>query len=107
PLEPRYVSKVDSGNLAGHLLSLAEACRQLREGQEVPGQVAAVDRRDVARFERLAGLGVVPVVEVAPEARQAGHGGERLGEPGDAVDSAQPAEIAGGDDGQEIEPQVG
>ncbi len=29
PLEPRYVSTVDSGNLAGHLLTLAEACRQL------------------------------------------------------------------------------
>ncbi len=29
PLDPRYVSTVDSGNLAGHLLALAEACRQL------------------------------------------------------------------------------
>src|SRR5437762_2666301 len=27
PLEPRYVSTVDSGNLAGHLLVLANACR--------------------------------------------------------------------------------
>ena len=31
PLEPRYVSTVDSGNLAGHLLTLAECCRQLSE----------------------------------------------------------------------------
>ena len=31
PLEPRYVSTVDSGNLAGHLVALAEACRQLAE----------------------------------------------------------------------------
>jgi cyclic beta-1,2-glucan synthetase len=31
PLEPRYVSTVDSGNLAGHLLALGEACRQLAE----------------------------------------------------------------------------
>src|SRR6185295_776353 len=29
PLDPRYVSTVDSGNLAGHLLALAAACRQL------------------------------------------------------------------------------
>ncbi len=29
PLEPLYVSTVDSGNLAGHLLALAEACREL------------------------------------------------------------------------------
>ncbi len=28
PLEPRYVSSVDSGNLAGHLLVLAQACRE-------------------------------------------------------------------------------
>ncbi|HZF09440.1 MAG TPA: glucoamylase family protein, partial [Thermoanaerobaculia bacterium] len=31
PLEPRYVSTVDSGNLAGHLLTLVEACRQLAQ----------------------------------------------------------------------------
>ncbi|QPK64512.1 phosphorylase [Methylomonas sp. LL1] len=29
PLEPRYVSTVDSGNLAGHLLVLAQACREM------------------------------------------------------------------------------
>ena len=28
-LEPAYVSSVDSGNLAGHLLALANACRQM------------------------------------------------------------------------------
>ena len=28
PLEPRYVSSVDSGNLAGHLLAVANMCRQ-------------------------------------------------------------------------------
>ena len=27
PLDPRYVSAVDSGNLAGHLIALANACR--------------------------------------------------------------------------------
>lgn len=31
PLEPHYVSTVDSGNLAGHLWTLAEGCRQLRD----------------------------------------------------------------------------
>jgi cyclic beta-1,2-glucan synthetase len=29
PLEPRYVSSVDSGNLAGHLVALANSCREL------------------------------------------------------------------------------
>src|SRR5208337_1969957 len=27
PLDPKYVSSVDSGNLAGHLIALANACR--------------------------------------------------------------------------------
>ena len=28
PLDPQYVSTVDSGNLAGHLIALANACRE-------------------------------------------------------------------------------
>ena len=28
PLEPRYISSVDSGNLAGHLIAVANACRE-------------------------------------------------------------------------------
>ncbi|HEV2495699.1 MAG TPA: glucoamylase family protein, partial [Terriglobia bacterium] len=31
PLEPRYVSSVDSGNLAGHLLVLRNGCRELMQ----------------------------------------------------------------------------
>ena len=31
PLEPIYVSTVDSGNLAGHLIALAQACRELMQ----------------------------------------------------------------------------
>ena len=29
PLEPKYVSSVDSGNLAGHLIALGNACREM------------------------------------------------------------------------------
>ena len=29
PLEPKYVSSVDSGNLAGHLIALESACREM------------------------------------------------------------------------------
>ena len=36
PLEPKYVSSVDSGNLAGHLIALGNACREM---------VGAPDRR--------------------------------------------------------------
>jgi len=39
PLEPRYVSSVDSGNLAGHLIALASACRERPAGPSA-GEVA-------------------------------------------------------------------
>ena len=29
PLDPKYVSSVDSGNLAGHLIALGNACREM------------------------------------------------------------------------------
>ena len=32
PLDPKYVSTVDSGNVAGHLIAVANACRGWREG---------------------------------------------------------------------------
>jgi cyclic beta-1,2-glucan synthetase len=35
PLEPRYVSAVDSGNLAGHLIALRSACREMINGPPV------------------------------------------------------------------------
>jgi len=44
PLEPRYVSSVDSGNLAGHLIALANACREWRD-------------RPLADARRLTGVG--------------------------------------------------
>ena len=33
PLDPKYVSSVDSGNLAGHLIALANACREWQGAQ--------------------------------------------------------------------------
>lgn len=35
PLEPRYVSSVDSGNLGGHLLALRNACLEITTGPAV------------------------------------------------------------------------
>ena len=31
PLTPQYISSVDSGNLAGHLIALEQACRSMME----------------------------------------------------------------------------
>ncbi|MCP4202191.1 MAG: hypothetical protein GY769_09675 [bacterium] len=39
PLDPLYVSTVDSGNLAGHLVALAQGCRQLMEVPPLGPQV--------------------------------------------------------------------
>ena len=36
PLEPKYVSSVDSGNLAGHLIALGNACREIA-GRPIAG----------------------------------------------------------------------
>ena len=44
PLEPKYISSVDSGNLAGHLIVLGNACR------EIVG--SARDRAGMARWDR-------------------------------------------------------
>jgi len=35
PLDPKYISSVDSGNLAGHLIALSNACREI--GRSVAG----------------------------------------------------------------------
>jgi cyclic beta-1,2-glucan synthetase len=44
-LEPKYVSSVDSGNLAGHLVSLAGACREWRQSSRnvVPPRAGVAD----------------------------------------------------------------
>jgi cyclic beta-1,2-glucan synthetase len=41
PLEPRYVSTVDSGNLAGHLLTLANTARQFIESATLGPRILA------------------------------------------------------------------
>lgn len=49
PLLPRYVSTVDSGNLAGALLTLAEGCRRLGESQpELASKLSDVAARAAA-----------------------------------------------------------
>ncbi len=39
PLEPRYISSVDSGNLAGHLLTLSQSCRDLAHQPLFPDSI--------------------------------------------------------------------
>ena len=53
PLDPRYVSSVDSGNLAGHLIALANACREWQGSPVNPGARLAgiADAISLAREE--------------------------------------------------------
>ncbi len=51
PLEPRYVSSVDSGNLAGALLTLANACQEMID-KAVPGPAALRGIGDAALMLR-------------------------------------------------------
>ncbi|MGE0469994.1 MAG: glucoamylase family protein [Nitrospira sp.] len=41
PLDPKYVSSVDSGNLAGHLLVVGNGCRELIQQSSIEGDLFA------------------------------------------------------------------
>ena len=44
PLDPQYVSSVDSGNLAGHLIAVANACQEwIRHPAAGPGLLAGIE----------------------------------------------------------------
>jgi cyclic beta-1,2-glucan synthetase len=92
PLDPQYVSSVDSGNLAGHLIAVANACAEWRglalaEQQHFQG---VEDALDLARREagQLSGKGQVQSVTVrrfeveagrlAASLHQAGAGGGEI-----------------------------
>jgi hypothetical protein len=78
-----------------------------RDDEQMAGEIAAVDRRDVARIERAQIGGGVPVVEMAAVALQPLHRGEGRLEPLHRFGRADPAEIAGGDDREQIQAHVG
>ncbi len=52
-LDPAYVSSVDSGNLAGHLLAVAQTCRDWAAARDTDPQVLA-GLRDTAALARIA-----------------------------------------------------
>ncbi|MGZ8513671.1 MAG: GH36-type glycosyl hydrolase domain-containing protein [Candidatus Limnocylindrales bacterium] len=53
PLGPAYVSSVDSGNLAGHLLTLSNACREMLD-RPLPIEAALAGIDDAIRLTRQA-----------------------------------------------------
>jgi cyclic beta-1,2-glucan synthetase len=64
PLEPPYISTVDSGNLAGHLIALANACRgwQQNGAEAAPYRTGLADIAAIAAEEvtRLSASGTPP-----------------------------------------------
>lgn len=64
PLSPRYISSVDSGNYAGHLLVLASFCRNWRENSPAPVDTSNGLRDGVGLLEQ--------VVSELPEERWTG-----------------------------------
>ena len=56
-LEPAYVSSVDSGNLAGHLLTLSSACRQMID-QQLPVEEALKGIGDAITLARQAAAAI-------------------------------------------------
>jgi cyclic beta-1,2-glucan synthetase len=100
-LDPQYVSSVDSGNLAGHLVALANACREWRS--------AGVDDAD-----RLAGI--LDATELTREAAARLRDGRRTQtvtwrQFDDALNglilSVQPASADGGDLRQRLAQSIG
>ncbi|MEX2547052.1 MAG: glucoamylase family protein, partial [Chloroflexota bacterium] len=57
PLEPTYVSSVDSGNLCGHLIALSNACRQMID-QPLPVAAALAGIGDAIALTREAAGGI-------------------------------------------------
>ena len=51
PLDPKYISSVDSGNLAGHLLTLSAGCRELL-AKPFPGPALLAGLRDTIALLR-------------------------------------------------------
>ncbi len=81
PLEPKYVSSVDSGNLAGHLIALAHACEEMID-RPVLHRAALGGIEDTALLVRLSAL------EASGDARPRTLTYERLDEALDAVTAA-------------------
>ena len=71
------------------------------------GEIAAVDGGNIFRLERPEIPGVVPIVEVTAEARHASHCRKGRFQPVDGLGCANPTEIAGADNGKQIQSNVG
>ncbi len=91
PLEPRYVSTVDSGNLAAHLLALANSC-QAWGTQSAPPVDATAGALDAMALATEA-LAAIPA-ELRTQTVARDHLADALTQLGSALKVANPATIA-------------
>jgi cyclic beta-1,2-glucan synthetase len=93
PLDPKYVSSVDSGNLAGHLIALSSACREI--GRSATGTRWFAGLEDALEIARECLLALPDDGRVQEAARQQlGDAFDRLGN-SLRISSVAPAAIAG------------
>jgi cyclic beta-1,2-glucan synthetase len=81
PLDPKYVSSVDSGNLAGHLIALGHACQEMIDRPRL-------DRAAPAGIEDTALLVLLSSLETVRDARPRSVTHQRLAAALDAVTAA-------------------
>ncbi|MDT7835072.1 GH36-type glycosyl hydrolase domain-containing protein [Aquabacterium sp. OR-4] len=84
-LPPAYVSTVDSGNCAGHLLAVAAACERLAATLPDPGRAAQLLAQSQRRLRALQ-----PVLAGAPTLRDVAELVALRWNPADAADAADP-----------------
>ena len=80
--------------LVGERLSCPFPAR-IGESDEVPGQIAAINRRYISGIERPQIPRIVPVVEMAAEAREPVHGGQGRLQPLGRINRSRPSQVAG------------
>ncbi len=95
------------GDLHRGRRAVPQALQARAQGQQHPGQVAAVHRGHIARWQGLQALGVVPVVEVPAIALQPAHAGEHPFQALQQPAAAQVAEVMGRQVRQQGQAQVG
>src|SRR5438477_2486278 len=71
------------------------------------GQITAIHRGDVSRIQRTKISRVIPIVEMAAEALEAAHRGERCFQALDSIGRSPPSKVAGADRGEKIEAEIG
>src|SRR5580658_965891 len=73
----------------------------------MPGKVAAIHRRDVARIQRAQVLCVVPVVKMTSILLQATQRREGRLQPLNGLEGADPSEVTSTDRGEQIQAEIG